>query len=249
TVPHKVDNVVTWDRAVILVELMAEHEVDFSGIIILEIYERAFRKTTIMPFPFLIFHLYIEATIPLWHSDKLVESIKTVDVGLIKDDANLTVLSLVDLPPLSADVVVDIEQIGVEHTTDDIIYAPKMEACTQMATLLQHKRPWIYKSVEELEASMEKMMDDKIKAVHKRLDAFELRVLDRPQTRPNIDVTTFQTELDRLQADVHALVATAEASPKPTLEVDADDMVLSSPFGDRMLSLDPPCGRKAHPLF
>ncbi|WMV41281.1 hypothetical protein MTR67_034666 [Solanum verrucosum] len=41
-----------------------------------------------MPFTCLIFHVCVEATIPLWHCDRLVEADKTVDVGLIKDDAN-----------------------------------------------------------------------------------------------------------------------------------------------------------------
>ncbi|KAG5606313.1 hypothetical protein H5410_027805 [Solanum commersonii] len=58
----------------------------------------------------------------------------------------------------------------------------KLEA--QMAKLLQHIQPWMQKSIAESEARMERrmenMMDRKVQAVNKRLDAFELRFLERP---------------------------------------------------------------------
>uniref|UniRef100_M1DQM0 Integrase core domain containing protein n=1 Tax=Solanum tuberosum TaxID=4113 RepID=M1DQM0_SOLTU len=63
-------------------------------------------------------------------------------------------------------------------------------------------------SIEEYEARMEQMMDQKIQAIHKCLDAFELRVLERPT--PTIDVTTFQMALASLRADVDALLALAD---------------------------------------
>lgn len=40
------------------------------------------------------------------------------------------------------------------------------------------------------------MIDRKIQAIHKYLDAFELRILERPA--PTIDVTAFETNLARL---------------------------------------------------
>ena len=56
----------------------------------------------------------------------------------------------------------------------------KLEA--QMATLLHHIQPWMQKSIAESEARMEHriegMMDQKVQAINKRLDAFELRVLE-----------------------------------------------------------------------
>uniref|UniRef100_M1DYB0 Integrase core domain containing protein n=1 Tax=Solanum tuberosum TaxID=4113 RepID=M1DYB0_SOLTU len=54
----------------------------------------------------------------------------------------------------------------------------KLEA--QMATLLHHMKPWIQKSIVESEARMETMMGQKVPIVHKRMDAFELGVLERP---------------------------------------------------------------------
>ncbi|WMV18421.1 hypothetical protein MTR67_011806 [Solanum verrucosum] len=82
------DNVVTWDRAVMCATLLVGLEVDFAWIILAEIHERAFRKTTTIPLPCLIFYLCREVTVPIWHCDKLVEVTKTVDVGLIQDDIN-----------------------------------------------------------------------------------------------------------------------------------------------------------------
>ena len=56
----------------------------------------------------------------------------------------------------------------------------KLEA--QMATLLHHIQPWMQKSIAESEARMERrmegMMEQKVQAVNKCLDAFDLRVLE-----------------------------------------------------------------------
>lgn len=86
--PTQGDNVVTWDRAVMLTSLLATLEIYFYQIIIAEIHERAFLKTTTMPFPYLIVCICREATVQVWHCDKLVEVRKTVNVGLVKDDVN-----------------------------------------------------------------------------------------------------------------------------------------------------------------
>ena len=60
----------------------------------------------------------------------------------------------------------------------------KLEA--QMATLLHHIQLWMQKSKVESEARIEKRVakqtEQQIQVVHKRLDAFELRVLARPAT-------------------------------------------------------------------
>ncbi|WMV46732.1 hypothetical protein MTR67_040117, partial [Solanum verrucosum] len=69
-------------------------------------------------------------------------------------------------------------------------------------------------------------------AVHKRLDAFELRVIERPAT--NIDVTTFQTGLTRIRSDVDALLTPAEVVRDTAPEVEEDEVVMSALFGDTM---------------
>ncbi|WMV46721.1 hypothetical protein MTR67_040106 [Solanum verrucosum] len=97
-------------------------------------------------------------------------------------------------------------------------------------------RPWMQRSIEESKAPMERMMDAKIQAVHKRLDAFKLRVLERHA--PTIDVTTFRMELARLRSDVDALLSPAETVSKTAPEV---EVVMTSLFGDTMPPLDPSC--------
>uniref|UniRef100_M1DD43 Integrase core domain containing protein n=1 Tax=Solanum tuberosum TaxID=4113 RepID=M1DD43_SOLTU len=101
-----------------------------------------------------------------------------------------------------------------------------------MATLLQHMRLWMQRFVEKFEACMERMMDAKIQAVHKRLDTFELRVLERPG--PIVENTTSQTKLARLYFDGYALLAHTEAVPETIDVVKVDDLVLSTLFGDQI---------------
>uniref|UniRef100_M1DKZ4 Integrase core domain containing protein n=1 Tax=Solanum tuberosum TaxID=4113 RepID=M1DKZ4_SOLTU len=134
----------------------------------------------------------------LEHFHRLVEVTKTVDVGLIQDDANPPALrrsTSVTVPPVGANLVHE-----------------KLE--TQMATLLQHMRPWMQRSIKVSEAQMERMMDAKIQVVHRRLNIFELRVMERP--RPTIEITSFQMEFARLHYDVDALLTPVEAVVKTT---------------------------------
>uniref|UniRef100_M1DKX4 Integrase core domain containing protein n=1 Tax=Solanum tuberosum TaxID=4113 RepID=M1DKX4_SOLTU len=81
-----------------------------------------------------------------------------------------------------------------------------------MATLLHHVKPWMQRSIAKSEIRMkrkiETMMDQKVQAVHKRLDAFELRVLERPA--PATNLSSFRTELDNLLADLESHFDTIE---------------------------------------
>uniref|UniRef100_M1DQ52 Integrase core domain containing protein n=1 Tax=Solanum tuberosum TaxID=4113 RepID=M1DQ52_SOLTU len=108
---------------------------------------------------------------------------------------------------------------------------------TQTTILLQHMRQWMQRSVEESEARMEMVIDAKIQAIHKRLDAVELRVLERHG--PSVDITIFQTELARLRSNVDALLAPNETVPKTTPEVEKDEVVMTTFFGDIMPPPDP----------
>ena len=51
-------------------------------------HERAFKVRTTYPFPCMIFALYRSAGVPIWHVDQLKTPQGTVDVGLIRDEAN-----------------------------------------------------------------------------------------------------------------------------------------------------------------
>uniref|UniRef100_M1BIC4 Integrase core domain containing protein n=1 Tax=Solanum tuberosum TaxID=4113 RepID=M1BIC4_SOLTU len=89
----------------------------------------------------------------------------------------------------------------------------KLEA--QMATLLHHIQPWMQMSIAESEARMERrmegMMDRKVQAVNKRLDAFELRVLEL--SAPAIDLSSLQAELASLRTDVNSILVAPTVEP------------------------------------
>uniref|UniRef100_M1D9I1 Integrase core domain containing protein n=1 Tax=Solanum tuberosum TaxID=4113 RepID=M1D9I1_SOLTU len=71
-------------------------------------------------------------------------------------------------------------------------------------------RKLIAESEERVETRMMAKMNQKVQAVHKRFDAFELNVLERPA--PTTDISSFRTELASLRADVDAILATPAAS-------------------------------------
>uniref|UniRef100_M1DGQ6 Integrase core domain containing protein n=1 Tax=Solanum tuberosum TaxID=4113 RepID=M1DGQ6_SOLTU len=75
---------------------------------------------------------------------------------------------------------------------------------------------------------MEGMMDRKIQAINKRLDSFELGVLERPT--PTIDLSSFEAELATLRADVDAILATPTIEPQAAPTAFADDTVLDALF-------------------
>lgn len=69
-----------------------------------------------------------------------------------------------------------------------------------MATLFRQKNPWMEKSNLEAEERVERKVaqntKQKIEAVHKRLVAFEMRVLALPS--PTVDLTTLKHAMSSL---------------------------------------------------
>ena len=93
--------------------MIAGFEVDFSWLLQEVMHERAFKVTTTYPFPCMIFALCRTAGVPIWHIDQLKTPQGTVDVGLIKDEANE--LSprrgpRPELPPLADDLADTVAQ-------------------------------------------------------------------------------------------------------------------------------------------
>ena len=86
--PTTADNIVTWDRAVLMAAIIAWFEVDFSWLLQTVMHERAFKVTTTYPFPCLIFSLCRSAGVTIWHIDPLKTSQGTIYIGLIRDEAN-----------------------------------------------------------------------------------------------------------------------------------------------------------------
>ena len=59
------DNIVTWDRAVLMAAMIARFEVDFAWLLQAVMHERAFKVTTTYPFPCMIFALCRTAGVPM----------------------------------------------------------------------------------------------------------------------------------------------------------------------------------------
>ena len=103
-----------------------------------------------------------------------------------------------------------------------------------MATLLHHIQPWMQKSITESEARMERKMQRKIAEVHRRLDAFVLRVLARPA--PPVDVSTLQAAVDSLHADIDMVLEARVPEPVEP----AEDTVLAALFATLEILPPPP---------
>ena len=69
--------------------MIAGFEVDFAWLLQEVMHERAFKVTTTYPFLCMIFSLYRFVGVPIWHVDQLKTPQGTVDVALIRDEANV----------------------------------------------------------------------------------------------------------------------------------------------------------------
>uniref|UniRef100_M1DFJ0 Integrase core domain containing protein n=1 Tax=Solanum tuberosum TaxID=4113 RepID=M1DFJ0_SOLTU len=131
------DNALTWDRAVMVAVLVTGFEIDFACMLIAEIQEMAFKASTTYPFPCLIFQLCRDSGVPIWHCDKLIWPIGTLDIGLIRDEVNMAAPcreSHVDLPPMGADSVDVVEQMQGDDPTPPA-HTNDVPASSSQATL------------------------------------------------------------------------------------------------------------------
>ena len=150
-------------------------------------HERAFKVTTTYPFPCMIFALCRSAGVPIWHVDQLKTLQGTVDVGLIRDEANELAPRRgprPELPPLADDLADTVAQArtatqaSTETTPVESIPGSSTalsSSCTaplptlislarvqkleaQMAALLHHILPWMQKSITESKERLERKM-------------------------------------------------------------------------------------------
>ena len=139
-------------------------------------HERAFKVTTTYPFPCMIFALCRSAGVPIWQVDQLKAPQDTVDVGLIRDEANELAPRRgprPELPPLADDLADTVAQARTatqasNYTTPiesipgsstapsssrtapllaQVPLARVQKLEAQMATLLHHIQPWMQKSI------------------------------------------------------------------------------------------------------
>ena len=67
---------------------IAGFEVDFAWHLQAVMHKRAFKITTTYPFPCMISSLCRSTGVPIWRVDQLKTPLGTVDIGLIRDEAN-----------------------------------------------------------------------------------------------------------------------------------------------------------------
>lgn len=111
--PTTIDNMLTWDRAFLVAVLVDDLEVDLARLLISTIHERAFKASSTYPFVCMIFHLSRDAGEPIWHRVVLRNPNMIVDVGLIRDEANVVAPQRgprVDVDLLSENSVDTVEQ-------------------------------------------------------------------------------------------------------------------------------------------
>ena len=140
--------------------MIAGFEVDFAWYLQVVMHERDLKVTTTYPFPCMIFSLCRSAGVPIRHVDQLKTPLGTVDIGLIRDEANeLSPLKgpRPEFPPLGENLADTVAQARMDTQaastdTSSSCSAPvpalvplarvqKLEA--QMATLLHHIQPWM----------------------------------------------------------------------------------------------------------
>ncbi|KAG5577710.1 hypothetical protein H5410_057844 [Solanum commersonii] len=101
------------------------------------------------------------------------------------------------------------------HARRSCSLGQSLEVRSSMATLLHHIQTRC-KSRSESEARVERMMEDmmdrKVQTVNNHLDAFELRVLERPASA--IDLSSLQADKASLRSDVEAILAAAGCQPR-----------------------------------
>ena len=138
--PTAADNIVTWDRAVLMAVMIAGFEVDFAWLLQAVMHEREFKVTTTYSFPCIIFALCRSAGVPIWHIDQLKTPQGTVDVGLIRDEANEVAPRRgprPELPPLADDLANTVAQArtATQASTDT---TPVESIPGSSTTLLSH---------------------------------------------------------------------------------------------------------------
>uniref|UniRef100_M1D8C3 Integrase core domain containing protein n=1 Tax=Solanum tuberosum TaxID=4113 RepID=M1D8C3_SOLTU len=181
----KADNQLTWDRVVMVAALVVGVEIDFTRMLQAEIHERAFKTSTTYPFPCLIFQLCRDSGVPIWHCDRLIHRTGTLDIGLIRDEANMAAPRRepqVEAASIALSSSRSTPQLGVDVVP--LARIQKLEA--QMATLVHHIQPWMQKSIAVFETRMEGMMDQKaeLASLQTDVDAILAAPTVEPQTAP-----------------------------------------------------------------
>ena len=186
--PTASDNIVTWDRAVLMEAMIAGFEVYFAWLLQAVMHERSFKVTNTYPFPCMIFSLCRSAGVPIWYIDQLKTPLGTVYVGLIRDETNEFAPRRgprPELPPLGDDLddtvaqastatqaastdTTPVESIPGSSTAPRssrlspfpalVTLARVQKLEAQITTLLHHIQPLMQRSINEAKERLKRKM-------------------------------------------------------------------------------------------
>ena len=86
--PTAADNLVNWDRAVLMAAMISGFNVYFWCLLQAVMHERDFKDTTTYPLWWMFFSLCRLEGVGVWHVDVLKNPPDIVDIGLIRDETN-----------------------------------------------------------------------------------------------------------------------------------------------------------------
>uniref|UniRef100_M1DCU9 Integrase core domain containing protein n=1 Tax=Solanum tuberosum TaxID=4113 RepID=M1DCU9_SOLTU len=232
--PTKSDNQLTWDIAIMVAALVAGVEIDLARMLLAEIHERAFKTSTTYPFPCLIFQLCRDSGVLIWHCDRLIHPTGTLDIGIIRDKANVAAPRKepqIEVPPLGADLADTVGQaqegdpIIPDHS--DTVLASSSQAAS-MAPSSSRSTPQLgdivvpLSRVQKLEAQMATLLHHIQPWMQKSIAESEARIERRME-----GMMDRKAELASLRTDVDAIIAAPTVEPQATL---TDDTVLDALF-------------------
>uniref|UniRef100_M1DTS8 Integrase core domain containing protein n=1 Tax=Solanum tuberosum TaxID=4113 RepID=M1DTS8_SOLTU len=181
-----------------------------------------------------------DSGVPIWNCDRLIHPTGTLDIGLIRDEANVAAPRRepqVEVPPLGADLA---DTVGQAHGGDPIIAdhtdtvpASSSQAASRAPSSSRSTPPLgvavvLLTRAQKLEAQMATLLHHIQPWMQKSIAEFEARIERRMEGM--LDRKIQETELASLQADVDAILATSTVEPKAAPTVLADDTVLDALF-------------------
>ncbi|TMX04506.1 hypothetical protein EJD97_007921 [Solanum chilense] len=151
--PTAADNIVTWDRAVLMAAMIAEFDVDFAWLLEAVMHERAFKVTTTYTFLCMIFSLCRSAGVPIW---PLISSRLRRELMISASSWMRPMSWLHAEGPVQSITTPSSSLLAPFPALVPLARVQKLEA--QMATLLHYIHPCMKRYIAEVEEHLERKM-------------------------------------------------------------------------------------------
>uniref|UniRef100_M1DGJ1 Integrase core domain containing protein n=1 Tax=Solanum tuberosum TaxID=4113 RepID=M1DGJ1_SOLTU len=217
--------------------LVAGVEIDFAHMLM--VYERTFKTSTTYPFPYFIFQLCRDSGVSICHCDRLIHPTRALDIGLIRDEANVAAPHRepqVEVPPLGVDLADTVGQAQggdpslPDHT--ETVPASSSQAAS-MAPSSSRSTPQLGPTVvllaivHKLEAHMATLLHHIQPWMQKSIAESEARMECRMEGMIDRKV---QAELASLRTNVDAIFASPIVETQAAPTALADDTVMDALF-------------------